>query len=131
MNKKQLTIVAAASLLAALAYADVDLADFDDERMEAMDDTTKAIDAVIAGRDPSIAPFDLQTLLADLKWTESYFAGKGTAPDAVDLAQKAQLSVTAIGDALAKSDYDTAFNEFRALKRSCRSCHDVYKPPSL
>ncbi|HEY0687281.1 MAG TPA: hypothetical protein VGD45_33410 [Steroidobacter sp.] len=127
----QLTFVAIASLVGALACADVDLADFEDDRMEAMDETTKAIDAVIAGRDPTIAPYDIDALLLDLKWTEQYFANKGNAPDAVQHAQTAQKSAAALGDALTQKDYDAAFLEFRALKRSCRNCHDVYKPPSL
>lgn len=130
-RKERLLVALAATFVGALACADVDLADFEDERMEAIDETTKAIDAVIAGRDPAIAPYDIDSLLVDLKWTEHYFAGKGNAADAVQHAQQAQRSTAALAAALSQGDYDTAFIEFRALKRSCRSCHDVYKPPSL
>jgi hypothetical protein len=114
-----------------LAWADIDLSDFDDELMQNMDDAIKALDSSIATRDVPAATADAQFIVEGLKWTESYFAKKGNVADAVQLATQGHEFAATVATASAQNDFDAAFTAYRSLVKTCRSCHEAYKPPSL
>jgi len=129
MRKIVFAILASAS--SALAFASIDLSDFDDDLMRNMDDAVKSLDASIASKDGPAATADAQFIVEGLKWTQSYFTSKGNVEDAVKFATQGHEFAATVADSVAKSDYDTAFTAYRSLVKTCRSCHDIYKPPSL
>jgi hypothetical protein len=130
MRVRNIAWTALVVTLSSLAAVDIDLSDFEDERMEAMDESIKTLEEIINVREGVAAPADFEVLHQGLKWTEEYFAGKSIG-DATELARKGQESVTTLSVALAANDFDAAFVAYRSLRRSCRNCHDLYKPPSL
>jgi len=110
------------------AYAEVDLKDFDDDLMRDMDTAIKDLEPVIGAKNAAAASGDAELLRDGFKQTQEYFAKKGTAPDAVDFARKSEEVTETVLKDIAASDFDAASTSARALSKSCRACHDVYKP---
>ncbi len=119
-----LALLASGSLLA----ADIDLSDFDDDLMRSMDDSIKDLEPVIAAGNVQGAADDVKVLQDGFKWTEEYFTHKGNTADAVGFARKSEELTLAVQKALAAKDLAGAGAAARALSKSCRTCHDVYKP---
>jgi hypothetical protein len=126
------TFVYLASLLfLPSAYAAIDLTDFDDNVMHDIEDAAKELDSSIANRDADVAISNANFVRDNLKWTEGYFSKKGNIEDAVRFAQQGQQHALDISKAIAAKDFDAAYDSFGSLKKTCKSCHDAYKPPSL
>jgi len=128
MRKWLLLAGVLAALSGSLAYADIDLSDFDDDSMRDMDDANKDLGPVLGARNADAALADAQVIQNVLKQTEAYFVKKGGADDAVKLAQQGQASVAAAIAAIGKSDFESAAASARDTAKNCRSCHDLYKP---
>ena len=128
MRKWLLLAGVLAALSGSLAYAEIDLSDFDDDSMRDMDDANKDLGPVLGARNGDAALADAQTIQNVLKQTEAYFVKKGGADDAVKLAQQGQASVNAVITAIGKSDFESAAAAARDTAKNCRSCHDLYKP---
>lgn len=125
MHLKSLFLTLAA-LTSTLAFADIDLSDFDTDVMRGMDDTIKILEPDISSRNFKAANDDAKSLLEGFEWTEDYFSKK-QAEDAVQYARDGQALTQEILDHLAKQDYDNASASARRLSKSCKTCHDVYK----
>ena len=128
MRKPSVLLGVCALLCAAVAFAAIDLSDFDDDLMQDMDDAIKDLEPVIAGKSIDAARADAETLQNGLKWTEDYFAAKGSAPDAVKFAQEGQGLTASILKSLAAGYFESSLDNARKLAKTCRTCHDVYKP---
>jgi hypothetical protein len=128
MRKWLLLAGVLAALSGSLAYAEIDLSDFDDDSMRDMDDANKDLGPVLGAKNGDAALADAQVIQNVLKQTEAYFVKKGGADDAVKLAQKGQSSVAAVITAIGKSDFESAAASARDTAKNCRSCHDLYKP---
>jgi hypothetical protein len=113
----------------ASAAVDVDLSDFDDDVMRNMDDTVKSLDSHLAMGDAQSARIDAQTIREGLHWAEDYFTRKGNVQRAVQFAKQAEDLASEVAKAAAASDLEAAQKTYDSLVRSCRACHDVYKPP--
>jgi hypothetical protein len=126
-------LAAALVLLCALAVAatNLDLTDFDDDVMKNMDETVKSLDSDLATRDAKAAQADAGTIREGLHWAEGYFTRKGNVEDAVRFAKDGEEIAVDIAKSVASSDFDAALNNYEALVKTCRRCHDVYKPPEL
>jgi hypothetical protein len=127
---RRMSILCGASVIlaAGAALADIDLKDFDDDLMRDMDSAIKDLEPVIGAKNAVAAAGDAELLRDGFKQTEDYFAKKGGAADAVDFARhSAELTATVLRSINA-GDFDAAGNTARALSKSCRNCHDVYKP---
>lgn len=111
-----------------VVLADIDLSDFDDDVMRTMDDTNKNLEPDINAKNAAGAKEGAEIIQQGLKWTEEYFANKGTAPDGVKFAQEGEQHVTEILQFLAQNDFEKAAASSRALTKNCRTCHDAYKP---
>lgn len=120
-----------AALSCGLAFAAIDLSDFDAELMRNMDEAIKSLDTGISSKDTQAVAGDAEFIAQGLAWTEGYFANKGDVADAVQWASQGHDYAAAIAKAAQQNDFDTAFGAYRSLVKTCRSCHDVYKPPSL
>ena len=131
MLTRKLFFICLCTLTAGLAFASIDLSDFDDELMRNMDDAIKALDGSIGAMDVQASAVDAQFIAEGLEWAEGYFTAKGDVPDAVQWAAQGREFAAAIAAQTGKNDFDAAFTSYRSLVKTCRSCHDVYKPPSL
>lgn len=120
-----------ALLSGSAGHAGVDLSDFDAELMRSMDDAVKTLDLSIGSKDAPAVTTDARFIVEGLQWAEGYFSRKGNADDAVKLAADGQGFAAAIETAASQNDFDAAFTAYRSLVKTCRSCHDAYKPPSL
>ena len=114
--------------LVGAALAEIDLSDFDDDTMRAMDDAMKDLEPVIGGKSAIAAQTDAQTIQEGLKWTEAYFTKKGNFDDAVQIAKHGEDLVAEVQANVSKSDFDAAMTAARAVEKNCHACHDLYKP---
>ena len=118
----------ALGLATALVAAEIDLTDFDDDLMRSMDDSIKDLEPVIAAGNAQTAASDAAVIVDGLKWTQDYFTKKGNTADAVGYARDSLQLADAVQKALAAHDLQSAGTSARALSKSCKACHDVYKP---
>lgn len=120
-------------LLSALAVAttNVDLTDFNDDVMKSMDDTVKSLDSDLATRDSKSAQADAGAIRDGLHWAEEYFTGKGNVDDAVQLAKQGEELAANIAKSAGSGDFEAALTTYDTLVKTCRRCHDAYKPPEL
>jgi cytochrome c556 len=109
-------------------FAEVDLKDFDDDLMRDMDTAIKDLEPVVGAKNAVAATGDAKLLRDGFKQTEDYFARKGNAADAVEFARKSEELTATVLKEITANDFDAAANSARALSKSCRACHDVYKP---
>jgi len=126
-------LATALALLGTLASAatDIDLTDFNDDVMKNMDDTVKSLDSDLAGHDSKSAQADAGSIRDGLRWAEEYFTRKGHVEDAVQLARQGEDLAANVAKSAASSDFDAALTSYESLVKTCRRCHDVYKPPEL
>jgi cytochrome c556 len=127
MRKLALTLGLAAVLSSGLAWAALDLSDFDDDMMRDMDDAIKDLEPVIAAKNAATAGQDAQVLQSGFKETEAYFSKKGI-DDAVKFARDQQDRLAQVNKFLAAGDFDGAAGAARELSHGCKTCHDSYKP---
>jgi lipopolysaccharide export LptBFGC system permease protein LptF len=120
-----------AAMAAGLVLADIDLSDFDQDLMRDMDNSNKDLEPVINAKNAATATEDAKFILEGLQWTEKYFASKGNAADAVKYSQDAQALTNSILKSLSQNDFDNAASTARELSRSCKICHETYKPLNL
>lgn len=136
MRKRLIARGALATALALLgtlasAAANIDLTDFNDDVMKNMDDTVKALDSDLAGHDVKSAQADAGTIRDGLHWAEEYFTRKGNVADAVRLAKLGEELAATVARSAASNDFDAALTSYESLVKTCRRCHDAYKPPEL
>lgn len=109
----------------------LDLSDFNDDVMRDMDDTMKTLDSDIATRDAASIAADAQSIRHGLKWAQDYFTKKGNVEDAVKWAKQGQDLAEAVAKSAQSSDFDTSLSTYDSLVKTCRACHDAYKPPDI
>jgi hypothetical protein len=126
-----LVIAVAAAGAWALAPASLDLGDFNEDIMRDMDDAVKALDSNIAIRDVKSAAGEAQSIREGLHWAEDYFAKKGNVEDAVKLAKRGEELADSVSKSVTANDFDAALMSYDLLVKTCRACHDSYKPPDL
>ena len=117
--------------LVAAGTVSLDLSDFNDDVMRDMDDTMKRLDSDIATRGATSVAADAQSIRDGLKWAQDYFTKKGNVEDAVNWARQGQDLADAVAKSARSSDFDTSLNTYDSLVKTCRACHDAYKPPDI
>ena len=136
MRKKIVAVVAlglGAAQVGTLVWAtaDLDLSDFNDDVMRDMDDTVKRLDSGLATKDAVSAAADARAIQEGLKWAQDYFAKKGNVEDAVKLAKQGEDRADAVARSVQAGDFDSALTNYESLVKTCRACHDAYKPPDI
>jgi len=137
MGRKRIAVLGALGIAAGLtgplvrATVSLDLTDFNDDVMREMDDTMKRLDSNIATRDVTSVETDARSIRDGLKWAQDYFTKKGNVEDAVKLAKQGQDLADAVARSAQSSDFDTSLSTYDSLVRTCRACHDAYKPPDI
>jgi hypothetical protein len=124
-----LSVLAAISIGSVRAERiDLDLHDYDDELMRTLDQTIKYFEPDIVAGNVQGAMEDAGILRDGFKWMENYFSRKENAERAVQFSRESQEFVAAAVKSLAENDLDNAAEAARSTARTCRACHDIYKP---
>src|SRR3984893_2437983 len=137
MGRKRIAVLGALGIAAGLtgplvrATVSLDLTDFNDDVMREMDDTMKRLDSNIATRDATSVATDAQSIRDGLKWAKDYFTKKGNVEDAVKWDEHLKDLADAVVKSAQSSDFDTSLSTYDSLVKTCRACHDVYKPPDI
>jgi DNA-binding transcriptional regulator YiaG len=137
MRGKRIAILGALGISVGLmgplvrATVSLDLTDFNDDVMREMDDTMKRLDSDIATRDATSVATDARSIRDGLKWAQDYFAKKANVEDAVKWAKQGQDLADAVARSAQSSDFDTSLSTYDSLIKTCRACHDAYKPPDI
>jgi hypothetical protein len=117
------------ALAAGVMAAELDFSDFDDDLMRSMDDAIKELDSNVAGRDAKASLANAQVLREGLAWAERYFVAKPDAPLAPGLAREGLEHLASVIRLVEAGDFDAASSGVRGVVRTCKSCHEAYKPP--
>lgn len=126
---RKVTVSALLLLASAAAVPGVDLSDFDDDVMRAMDDAYTDLEPVLAASNVPEARTNVAILKEGYDWTREYFsAKKADAPDAPAIVTAGQKLVLEVEAALAAKNFSGAVAKARELHDNCKSCHDKYKP---
>jgi hypothetical protein len=120
---------AALALATVAAAADIDYSDFDDALMRDMDDAIQELDSNVGGQDRDASLANVQILRDGLSWAEKYFSKKPEAPRDAGLAREGQEHLARVAQSLEAGDFEAASTSVRGVVRSCKACHEAYKPP--
>ena len=129
MRKKWWAAGVMLTLAASVMAADIDFSDFDDELMSSMDDAIKDLDSNVGGQDAKASLANTEVLRDGLTWAEKYFGAKPEAPLGAGLAREGQEHLVLVVKSIEAGDFDAASNGVRAVVRTCKACHEAYKPP--
>ena len=131
MRKKWFAAGALMVLAAGVMAAEIDFSDFDDELMRSMEDAIKDLDSNVGGKDAKASLENAEVLREGLAWAEKYFVAKPQAPRGAGWAREGQEHVASLVRSIEAGDFDAASNGVRAVVRTCKACHEAYKPPEL
>jgi cytochrome c556 len=138
MRKQGIAVLGALSIAVGLTgplvkagTVSLDLSDFNDDVMRDMDDTMKRLDSDIATRDAKAVASDSASIREGLGYAQEYFRKKGNFEDAVRWAKQGRDLVEAVTNTTQAGDFDTSLSKYDSLVKTCRACHDVYKPPDI
>ena len=129
MKQRLLAAGVAVTLAASVWAADLDFSDFDDALMRSMDDAIKELDSNVGGQEADTALANAAVLHDGLAWAEKYFAAKPEAPLGAGYAREGQEHLALVVQAIGARDFDAAASGLRAVAKTCKSCHQAYKPP--
>jgi hypothetical protein len=97
--------------------------------MRDMDDAIKDLDSNLGGQDSDASLANVAVLREGLTWAEQYFVKKPDAPLGVGYVRDGQQHLAATLQAIQTRDFDAANGHLRGVVRSCKACHEAYKPP--
>lgn len=117
-------------IVSTVALAAIDLSDFDDDAMRAIEDAQKELESGIPSRDTQVVVANAEFIRDSLQWAQGYFDKKNVT-DAVKLAHDGSEYAQQIATHAGANDFEAANEAFGSLKRTCKSCHDAYKPPDI
>jgi hypothetical protein len=129
MRRNWLAAGVLATLAASVVAAELDLSDFDDDLMQSMDDAIKELDSNVGGQDAKASLANAVVLSDGLAWAEKYFAAKPEAPLGVGYAREGKEHLAGVVQAIEAGNFDAASNGVRAVVKTCKACHEAYKPP--
>ena len=129
MRKNWLAASVLMTLAASVVAAEIDFSDFDDDLMRSMDDAVKELDSNVSGQDAKASLTNAVVLQEGFAWAEKYFAAKPEAPLGAGYAREGSEHLAELVKALEAGNFDAATGNVRGVVRSCKACHEAYKPP--
>ncbi len=131
---RKLALIAAigAASVPIFAYAQhrtIDLHDYDDDLMRDLDKTIKYFEPDITAQNAQGALDDAAVLQDGFNYTLDYFSKKGGADDAVQISKDGQGQIAAAIKSVSENNFEAAAEDARAVAKTCRACHDIYKTP--
>lgn len=129
MRGRVFVLVLGFGLVVSAALAETfDFRDYDNDLMRDLDRTIKYFEPDVTAGNAGAAKEDLELLAEGFRYTEDYFAKKGSAQDAVDISRKGAKIIADVRQLVEKSDFEGAASAARGTPDVCKSCHDLYKP---
>ena len=117
-----------------LGMASTTMAGSDDELdtdlMQTIDDTTKSVTSNIDLHKAAPATADAQERATLFRQVQAFYEKRHGAEDAVGYSRTCLDLAARIEASLKQQDFRAAAVAANDLTRTCRSCHDVYKPLS-
>jgi len=95
--------------------------------MHSIEDSNKSLASNIAIKAAKEASSDARELNEMFATVEAFYARKGDAPDAVELAKKSRALSAQILESVSASDFGAATDSATTLSRTCKTCHNYYK----
>jgi len=95
--------------------------------MHSIEDNNKSLASNIAIKAAKEASSDARELNEMFAAVEAFYARKGDAPDAVELAKKSRALSAQILESVSASDFGAATDSATTLSRTCKTCHNYYK----
>ena len=129
MRKNWLAASVLMTLAASVIAAEIDFSDFDDDLMRSMDDAIKELDSNVGGQDAKASLANVAVLQEGLVWAEKYFVNKPEAPLGAGYAREGKEHLAALTQSLEAGNFDAATGNVRAVVKTCKACHEAYKPP--
>lgn len=129
MRRNWLAASVLMTLAASVIAAEIDFSDFDDDLMRSMDDSVKELDSNVGGQDAKASLANATVLEDGFAWAEKYFAAKPEAPLGAGYAREGREHLAALVQALEAGNFDAASTNVRAVVKTCKACHEAYKPP--
>jgi hypothetical protein len=120
-------LVVLGALLALAGAARSDQAELDTDLMHSIEDSNKSLASNIAIKAAKGASSDARELNEMFATVEAFYAKKGDAPDAVELAKKSRALSAQILESVSASDFGAATDSATTLSRTCKTCHNYYK----
>ena len=117
------------TLAARVMAADIDFSDFDDDLMQSMDDAIKELDSNVGGQDAKASLANAAVLGDGFTWAEKYFAAKPEAPLGAGFAREGKEHLAGVVQSIESGNFDAASTGVRAVVKTCKACHEAYKPP--
>src|SRR5262245_26457069 len=99
--------------------------------MQDVDDANKELESAIASKETQVVVANAEFIRDSLHWAEGYFDKKANAADAVKLARQGRELAAAIARSAGEGNFEAATDSYESLRKTCKSCHDAYEPPSL
>jgi len=131
MRKLGFVLGMAGFFLSSAAYSEkviLDYKDYDDELMKTLEQTIKYFEPDIGGENLTGIAEDATILNDGFKYTEKYFTNKGNYPDAVKWSKDGQAYIASVLKNVQDKNFDAAAEAARGATKTCKSCHEVYKP---
>ncbi|MGO9673452.1 MAG: hypothetical protein ACLPSF_04680 [Methylocella sp.] len=97
--------------------------------MRDLDKTIKYFEPDITAQNAQGALDDAAVLQDGFKYTLDYFSKKGGADDAVQISKDGQGQIAAAIKSVSENNFEAAAEDARAVAKTCRACHDIYKTP--
>ena len=129
MRRNWLAASVLMTLAASVIAADIDFSDFDDDLMRSMDDAVKELDSNVGGQDAKASLANAAVLQDGFAWAEKYFTAKPEAPLGAGYAREGRDHLAELVKALEAGNFDAATGSVRAVVKTCKACHEAYKPP--
>jgi hypothetical protein len=115
-----------AFLMSTQTVAVSDVGDIDTYLMQDLETAIKDLEPVLGAGNVDSARADAEVLRDGLKWIEEYFAAKGTAKDAEQIARDGQQLVSTLFEHLEQKNLAAAIETARSTEKNCKRCHDIY-----
>jgi cytochrome c556 len=116
-------------MVPAAAIAAIDLSDFDDDVMRAMDDAYEDLEPFLSASNVDASKTSVAVLNEGFQWTFDYFTAKQEeGREALELLAPGMKLLAEVQAALDARDFTTAVTRARAIHDNCKACHDKYKP---
>ena len=100
-----------------------------DEWMDRIDDGNQDLQRNIAARDRAAALERARELESLYGLMEKFFVDRGGSENAVRISREGRAQAAAAIRHLDAKQFDAANGHVRALVKTCKSCHEAYKPP--
>jgi cytochrome c556 len=116
-----------AGLFLLLPYSATPAPKFEEDFMQAVEDTHKSLASNLAVQNAESSKADAELLQGYFAEIEDGFVKAGDAPEGVELAKKSGTLIAEVLKTLNAGDFDAAAKSSNEIGRTCKECHRLYR----